>query len=161
MQRRDPAGNEPAAIAAVVDLDGKRVLEVGCGTGRLTRFLSARAREVHAFDVKPEAVAEAGRSLPTELRHRVRFAVGDAEAAATSDAVDRRTASVLAAGLYRLDHERSLTVTDVYDDGPELLRELQDWKGTRIPPALARTLSELPEAVSLRQEIRLRVYRSK
>jgi hypothetical protein len=59
--------------------------------------------------------------------------------AATIDAVDRRTASVLAAGLYRLEHERSLTVTDVYDDGPELLRELQDWKGTRVPPALART----------------------
>jgi hypothetical protein len=32
MHRRDPAGNEPAAIAALVDLDGKRVLEVGCGT---------------------------------------------------------------------------------------------------------------------------------
>jgi hypothetical protein len=61
------------------------------------------------------------------------------EWAATIDAVDRRTASVLAAGLYRLEHERSLTVTDVYDDGPELLRELQDWKGTRVPPALART----------------------
>jgi ubiquinone/menaquinone biosynthesis C-methylase UbiE len=80
MQRRDPDGNEPAAIAALVDLVGTRVLEVGCGTGRLTRFLAARAREVHAFDVKSEAVADAERSLPAELRHRVRFAVGDAEA---------------------------------------------------------------------------------
>jgi ubiquinone/menaquinone biosynthesis C-methylase UbiE len=80
MQRRDPAGNEPAAIAALVDLGGKRVLDVGCGTGRLTRFLAARAGEVHAFDAKPEAVAEAERSLPAELRHRVRFAVHDAEA---------------------------------------------------------------------------------
>jgi ubiquinone/menaquinone biosynthesis C-methylase UbiE len=80
MHRRDPDGAEPAAIAALVDLDGKRVLEVGCGSGRLTRFLAARAREVHAFDVNPDSVAEAERSLPAELRDRVRFAVGDAEA---------------------------------------------------------------------------------
>jgi ubiquinone/menaquinone biosynthesis C-methylase UbiE len=80
MHRRDPDGDEPAAIVAVVDLEGKRVLEVGCGSGRLTRFLSARAREVNAFDPDPEAVNETERSLPPELRHRVRFAVHDAEA---------------------------------------------------------------------------------
>jgi len=33
MQRRDPEGVEPAAIAALVDLDGKHVLEDGCGGG--------------------------------------------------------------------------------------------------------------------------------
>ena len=38
MQRRDPDRAEPAAIAAMADLDGKRVVEVGCGVGRLTRF---------------------------------------------------------------------------------------------------------------------------
>jgi precorrin-6B methylase 2 len=31
MQRRDDEGVEAAAIAALVPLDGKRVLEVGCG----------------------------------------------------------------------------------------------------------------------------------
>jgi ubiquinone/menaquinone biosynthesis C-methylase UbiE len=80
MHRRDPDGNEPAAIAALVDFDDKRVLEIGCGTGRLTRFLVTRACEINAFDVKPEAVADAERSVPAELSKRVRFAVGDAEA---------------------------------------------------------------------------------
>jgi ubiquinone/menaquinone biosynthesis C-methylase UbiE len=80
MQQRDHEGNEPAAIAAIVDLDGTRVLEVGCGSGRLTRFLAARAREVYAFDPKLEAVVEARASLPDELRRRVRFAVHDAQA---------------------------------------------------------------------------------
>jgi SAM-dependent methyltransferase len=80
MQSRDPEANEPAAIAGAVDLDGKRVLEVGCGTGRLTRFVATRAREVYAFDPKPEAVAEAQASLAEDLRQRVRFAVHDAEA---------------------------------------------------------------------------------
>ena len=83
------------------------------------------------------------------------------EWAATIDAIDRRTADAVATGLYRLEHEGSLTVTDVYDDGPELLRELREWEGTRIPPAVARTLSDVPVAVSVHQEIRLRVYGAK
>jgi ubiquinone/menaquinone biosynthesis C-methylase UbiE len=80
MQSRDPEDNEPTAIAAVVDLDGTRVLEAGCGHGRLTRFVAARAREVYAFDPKEDAVAEARASLAEDLRRRVQFAVHDAAA---------------------------------------------------------------------------------
>jgi ubiquinone/menaquinone biosynthesis C-methylase UbiE len=80
MQVRDADGAEPAAIAAVANLRGKRVLEVGCGGGRLTRFAAALASEVYAFDPKPEVVARATGELAPELRARVRFAVHDAEA---------------------------------------------------------------------------------
>jgi ubiquinone/menaquinone biosynthesis C-methylase UbiE len=80
MHQRDPEGREPEAIGAAVELDGARVFEVGCGNGRLTRFLAARAREVYAFDPKPESIAEATASLAEELRERVRFAAHDAEA---------------------------------------------------------------------------------
>jgi ubiquinone/menaquinone biosynthesis C-methylase UbiE len=80
MQRRDPDGVETAAIAAVVDLDAKRILEVGCGTGRLTSFAAARAAEMYAFDPDGDSVARARASLSDELRERVRFAVHDAEA---------------------------------------------------------------------------------
>jgi ubiquinone/menaquinone biosynthesis C-methylase UbiE len=79
MQWRDPDGTEPAAIAQTVELDGKHVIEVGCGTGRLTGFVAARAASVYAFDPKPDAVEEARASLAAELRERVRFAVHDAE----------------------------------------------------------------------------------
>ena len=82
------------------------------------------------------------------------------EWAATIDAVDRRTALVVAAGLYRLEHERSLTVTDVCDDGPELLRQVRDWQGTRIPAVVERTLGNVRVPVSVCQEIRLRLYRA-
>jgi ubiquinone/menaquinone biosynthesis C-methylase UbiE len=80
MQRRDEDGVEVAAIAAVVLLDGKRVLEVGCGEGRLTKLAGARASQVYAFDPSAENVAAARATLTSEQSRRVRFAVHDAEA---------------------------------------------------------------------------------
>jgi SAM-dependent methyltransferase len=80
VQVRDVERVEPSAIAEVVDLDGKRVLEVGCGDGRLTRFAAERAAYVYAFDPKADEVAKAFAALAPALRERVRFAVHDAEA---------------------------------------------------------------------------------
>jgi ubiquinone/menaquinone biosynthesis C-methylase UbiE len=80
MQWRDREGREAAEIAAIVGVDGKRVVEVGCGTGRLTAFLAARAEHVYAFDPQADSVARATDSLASELRDRVRFAVHDAQA---------------------------------------------------------------------------------
>ena len=75
MQVRDAEGVETAAIAAVVSLDGKRVLEVGCGNGRLTRLAAAGAASVYAFDPNAESVAEAKASLGADRGRHVRFAV--------------------------------------------------------------------------------------
>jgi hypothetical protein len=80
--------------------------------------------------------------------------------AATIDAIDQQTALALDAGLYRLEHERSFVVTDSYDDGPELIEYVQEWQGTRIPPAVERTLSEVSVPLSLHQDVRLRLYRT-
>ena len=78
--RRDREAVEPAAIANAVDLTGKRVLDVGCGTGRLTAFAAQHAAWVYAFDPSAESVDEARSAVAAELRDRVRFAVRDAEA---------------------------------------------------------------------------------
>ena len=78
MERRDEDGVEAAAIAALVPLDGKRLLEVGCGKGRLTALAAARASSVYAFDPSAENVAAARATLTSEQRRR--FAVHDAEA---------------------------------------------------------------------------------
>jgi FkbM family methyltransferase len=67
-------------IEGVADLAGKRVLDVGCGTGRLTAFAAQHAAEVYAFDPSPDSVAEAKAALSREARRRVQFAVHDAEA---------------------------------------------------------------------------------
>jgi ubiquinone/menaquinone biosynthesis C-methylase UbiE len=80
VQVRDAQAAEPAAIAAAADLDDKRVLEVGCGSGRLTGFIAGRAAHVYAFDPKADDVAKAQAALSEGDRGRVRFAVHDAEA---------------------------------------------------------------------------------
>jgi hypothetical protein len=80
--------------------------------------------------------------------------------AETIEAVDGRTALVVDEGLYRLEHERSLVVADAYDDGPDLISDVQNWQGTRIPPTLARTLRGVSTPVRVDQEIRLRLYRA-
>jgi predicted RNA methylase len=69
MQRRDEAGVELAAIGALVSLDRKCVVDVGCGQGRLTAFAAARAASVYAFDPSPEnvAVARASKSGTTPM----------------------------------------------------------------------------------------------
>jgi SAM-dependent methyltransferase len=51
------------------------VVEVGCGIGRLTRVLAARAREVLALDVSPEML-ELARTHNPELGN-VRWLLGD------------------------------------------------------------------------------------
>jgi 2-polyprenyl-3-methyl-5-hydroxy-6-metoxy-1,4-benzoquinol methylase len=80
VERRDEAGVETTAIADLVSLDGQRVLDVGCGEGRLTRFAAQRGASVYAFDPNAESVAVARAALTSEQRLRVRFAVHDAQA---------------------------------------------------------------------------------
>jgi 2-polyprenyl-3-methyl-5-hydroxy-6-metoxy-1,4-benzoquinol methylase len=58
MQRRDPERVEPQAISELVPLTGKRVLDVGCGAGRLTTMAAESAASVDAFDPDAERVEQ-------------------------------------------------------------------------------------------------------
>lgn len=73
----DPEGYETAALGqAAPDLSGCRVLEVGCGNGRLTRRYAARTGSVLAIDPDEPSIAALGRDLPAALRSRVAARTG-------------------------------------------------------------------------------------
>jgi 2-polyprenyl-3-methyl-5-hydroxy-6-metoxy-1,4-benzoquinol methylase len=69
-------GTEAHRIEALVRLKGARVLDVGCGEGRLIGFAAARAASVYAFDPDVERVEAARAKADAQ---RVRFGVHGAE----------------------------------------------------------------------------------
>jgi ubiquinone/menaquinone biosynthesis C-methylase UbiE len=71
----DPEGAHLAALRRLGEFQGRRVLELGCGDGRLTVGLAAEAASVLAFDPDAEAVASARRTLPAQLAERVTYRV--------------------------------------------------------------------------------------
>ena len=75
----DPEGEHLAALLRLGDFGGRRVLEMGCGDGRLTRGIAAQAAHVLAFDPNAEAVARGREALPAELADRVSFQVASAQ----------------------------------------------------------------------------------
>jgi ubiquinone/menaquinone biosynthesis C-methylase UbiE len=74
----DPDGVELMTIRELVDLRGQRVLEVGCGDGRVTFACAAEGASMLAFDEDEELVEQARAATPRDLRSRVRFEVADA-----------------------------------------------------------------------------------
>jgi 2-polyprenyl-3-methyl-5-hydroxy-6-metoxy-1,4-benzoquinol methylase len=69
----DPEHNEPRALFDLADFSGQRVLEIGCGDGRLTWRYADKAAYVTAIDVFAESIARAKENIPNELKGRVEF----------------------------------------------------------------------------------------
>jgi ubiquinone/menaquinone biosynthesis C-methylase UbiE len=87
--RVDPEGAETAALARLAPVDGLRVLELGCGDGRLTFRYADAAASVLAVDPDAERVDKARTALPARLAARVTFVVtGAAEVDAPNASFD-------------------------------------------------------------------------
>ena len=71
----DPEGVHIAALRRLGDFRDRRVLELGCGDGRLTLGLARDAAHVLAFDPDGEAVERARGTLPQELADHVAYRV--------------------------------------------------------------------------------------
>jgi 2-polyprenyl-3-methyl-5-hydroxy-6-metoxy-1,4-benzoquinol methylase len=69
----DPEGRELEALAQVVDFEGLRVLDVGCGDGRLVWRIAPAAASVLGIDIDGELVETAKRETLPELREKVAF----------------------------------------------------------------------------------------
>ena len=76
----DPEQAHLAALLRVADFAGARVVEVGCGDGRLTAGLAERAATVFAFDPNADAVARARETLSARLADRVTYRTASATA---------------------------------------------------------------------------------
>lgn len=82
----DPEGAHLASLLRLADFRDRRVLEIGCGDGRLTRGFAAVAHSVLAIDPSAEAIAAADAG---ERARDVRFeAVSAAEAEIPRGAFD-------------------------------------------------------------------------
>ena len=77
--RKDPEQNETQHIRKIADFTGKRVLEIGCGEGRLTwRYASASLSTI-GLDPKKDALRVATIDRPSDLANKVHFANAQAE----------------------------------------------------------------------------------
>jgi 2-polyprenyl-3-methyl-5-hydroxy-6-metoxy-1,4-benzoquinol methylase len=89
--RVDPENNEPNALFALADFNGRRVLEIGCGDGRLTWRYAEKAVHVTAIDAFEGSIARAKANAPDDLKDRVDFrhsAFNDFAAASGSSTFD-------------------------------------------------------------------------
>jgi 2-polyprenyl-3-methyl-5-hydroxy-6-metoxy-1,4-benzoquinol methylase len=91
MIRIDPENNESRALFALADFTDRRVLEIGCGDGRLTWRYAHKAAHVIAIDPFEGSIRRATENTPDDLKSRVEFRhIGfeDFAAASASSAFD-------------------------------------------------------------------------
>jgi ubiquinone/menaquinone biosynthesis C-methylase UbiE len=77
--RVDPNRTEVEALKRAAEWRLKRVLDIGCGDGRLTLRLASLGAIVHGVDPDTSLLREARRNLPRRFARRVRYSVGDAQ----------------------------------------------------------------------------------
>ncbi len=69
----DPEDTETRALHDYADFTDMRVLEIGCGDGRLTWHYADRAAHIVAIDPDDEEIATALEECPAEVRHKIVF----------------------------------------------------------------------------------------
>jgi ubiquinone/menaquinone biosynthesis C-methylase UbiE len=102
--REDYQGNLWPALCGIRPFDGLDVIELGAGTGRLTRMLAAAARRIWAFDVSGHMLETARARLSRTGRSNWRLGVADNRRLPVGD----RSADVSVAG-WSLGHFISWT----------------------------------------------------
>ena len=77
--RVDPERNELRALKQACTWRGKKVLEIGCGVGRLTlRLASLGPKLIQAIDPSADLIRAARKILPVRKAKQVRYKVGSA-----------------------------------------------------------------------------------
>jgi 2-polyprenyl-3-methyl-5-hydroxy-6-metoxy-1,4-benzoquinol methylase len=79
----DPQGFETQALFKLVDFNGKKVLEIGCGDGRLTWLYASQAAQVTGIDPNAERIARARQAQVNKVQGKLAFHQLDLEGYAT------------------------------------------------------------------------------
>ena len=75
--REDTQGNLVAALRQITDFKTRTVVELGAGTGRITKIVARMAGRVLAFDLSRHMLAQAAVYLSDELTKNVTLAEAD------------------------------------------------------------------------------------
>ena len=71
--QKDPEGNETKFLHEFADFTDKRVLEIGCGEGRLTWRYAGPTRLTAGIDPDEDSLRVATRERPLDLRGNALF----------------------------------------------------------------------------------------
>jgi ubiquinone/menaquinone biosynthesis C-methylase UbiE len=77
--QKDPEQHEIKTLRKFADFAGNRVLEVGCGEGRLTWRYATTTKSVMGIDEDRDAIRVASYDRPSDLKAKVHFANAQAE----------------------------------------------------------------------------------
>lgn len=82
------------AINSIVSLEGKNVIELGAGTGRVTRLLSNKVNKIDAFEVNESMVKVANKNIKKRKLNNCTISVADSR----NVPVDKNVADISIAG---------------------------------------------------------------
>jgi len=77
--QKDPEQNEPRYLHSYADHKNKRVLEIGCGEGRMTWRYAKATHTTIGIDPDPDALRIARLDRPSDLEHKVLFSCAASE----------------------------------------------------------------------------------
>ena len=77
--QKDPEGNEKKYLHKFADFANKRILEIGCGEGRLTWQFAKATQTTVAIDPDTDALRIATVDRPSNLENKIHFACADAQ----------------------------------------------------------------------------------
>ena len=77
--QKDPENKERKTLQRFIDFTKKRVLEIGCGEGRLTWQYAKETRSTIGIDLDADALRVASIDRPSDLTGKIHFVRAESE----------------------------------------------------------------------------------